>query len=406
MVLTVGYLIFSSVNATEMSTIEGGAIAAAIIVIVAVLIIIGFISCACARILTRATVAELQHNVATIPQTSNVVQDWEIDAPTTEMFLQDLAKEKPVRFTAQQLCSFTNNYSKVLGSGGFGVVYKGQLQNGVKIAVKVLKRSLLDKRAEEQFMAEVSTIGRTFHINLVRLYGFSYDRFMRALVYEYMENGSLDKYLFGDDTQGIDWNKLPEIAIGTAKGYKGTPGYSAPEFLMNNYPITNKCDVYSFGMLLFEIVGRRRNAKGGSGDSLDWFPKHVWDEYEKGDLATMTFSYGIEEKHRERAQKMAMVALWCVQDSPEARPPMSDVIKMLEGRVEIMPPPKPFTYMFPVEVNLLNPAAYIDNSSNYSTSYGTNSSSHGTNSSRYKEHTTAVMAKYDIQIVSSSQEMG
>ncbi|XP_058191280.1 rust resistance kinase Lr10-like isoform X2 [Rhododendron vialii] len=435
-------------------TSDGGAIAAAIIVIVAVLIIIGLISCTCARILTRTTVAELQRNVATIPQTSNVVQDWEIDAPTTERFLQDLAKEKPIRFTALELCSFTANYTTVLGSGGFGVVYKGQLQNGVKIAVKVLKRSLQDRRAEEQFMAEVSTIGRTFHINLVRLYGFSYDRFMRALVYEYMENGSLDKYLFSDDTQGIDWNKLPEIAIGTAKGiaylheecqqkiihydikpgnvlldvnfnpkvadfglaklcnkdnthdsptgYKGTPGYSAPEFLMNNYPITNKCDVYSFGMLLFEIVGRRRNAKLGSSDSLDWFPKHVWDEYEKGDLATMTFLYGIEEKHRERAQKMAMVALWCVQDSPKARPPMSDVIKMLDGRVEILPPPKPFTYMFPVEVNLLNPATYTDNSSNYSTSYATNSSSYGTNSSRYKEHTTAVMAKHEIQIVSSS----
>ncbi|KAI8530629.1 hypothetical protein RHMOL_Rhmol11G0074200 [Rhododendron molle] len=428
-------------------TSDGGAIAAAIIVIVAVLIIIVAISCTCARILTRATASELQHTIATMPRTSNVVQDWQIDAPTMEKFLQDLAKEKPIRFTAQQLCSFTANYSTVLGSGGFGTVYKGQLQNGVKIAVKVLKRSLLDKRAEEQFMAEVSTIGRTFHINLVRLYGFSYDRFTRALVYEYMENGSLDKYLFRDDTQGIDWNKLPEIAIGTAKGiaylheecqqkiihydikpgnvlldvnfnpkvadfglaklcnkdnthdsptgYKGTPGYSAPEFLRNNYPITHKCDVYSFGMLLFEIIGRRRNAKVGSSDSLDWFPKQVWDEYEKGELATMTFSYGIEEKHRENAQKMVMVALWCVQDSPEARPPMSDVIKMLEGRGEIMPPPKPFTYMFPVEVNLLNPATYTDNSSNYSTSYATNSS-------RYKEHTTAVMAKYEIQIVSSS----
>lgn len=78
--------------------------------------------------------AELQHNVATIPQTSNVVQDWEIDAPTTERFLQDLAKEKPIRFTALELCSFTANYTTVLGSGGFGIVYKGQLQNGVKIA--------------------------------------------------------------------------------------------------------------------------------------------------------------------------------------------------------------------------------------------------------------------------------
>ncbi|KAF7127640.1 hypothetical protein RHSIM_Rhsim11G0031100 [Rhododendron simsii] len=419
----------------------GTRIVGGIIGTLVILVAIGVIGYKCLRRLEGITYA-----VATKPLTSNVVQDGEFDAPTMERFLQDLAKEKPIRFTAQQLCSFTTNYSTVLGLGGFGVVYKGQFLNGVKIAVKVLKRSLLDKRAEEQFMAEVSTIGRTYHINLVRLYGFSYDPLMSALVYEYMENGSLDKYLFKDDTQGIDWNKLPEIAIGTAKGiaylheecqqriihydikpgnvlldanfnpkvadfglaricnrdsthdsptgYKGTPGYSAPEFLLNNYPITYKCDVYSFGMLLFEIVGRRRNTKVGSTDSLNWFPKHVWDEYEKGELATLILSSGIEDKDRDIAQRMAMVALWCVQDSPEGRPPMSAVVKMLEGGVEIMPPPKPFHYLFSVGINVLNPPTHTSNMSD-------NSTSDGTNSYWYKEHTTTIMAKYEIQIASS-----
>ncbi|GLT45901.1 hypothetical protein SLA2020_197000 [Shorea laevis] len=225
-----------------------------------------------------------------------------------EKFLREMAKEKPVRFTAQQLRQLTDNYSTRLGSGGFGVVYKGQSLEGVKIAVKVLKSS--EQAAEKQFMAEVGTIGRTYHINLVRLYGFCYDQEISALVYEFMENGSLDKYLFGErDT--IGWEKLHEIAIGTAKGiaylheecqqriihydikpanilldanffpkvadfglaklcnkdlshvsntgYRGTPGYSAPECFMKNLPTTYKCDVYSFGMVLFEIVGRRRN---------------------------------------------------------------------------------------------------------------------------------------------------
>ncbi|KAF7112735.1 hypothetical protein RHSIM_RhsimUnG0199400 [Rhododendron simsii] len=348
------YLSFSNViDATEMVTQTAGRPPTIVIVVtVLVFVIIAIILCVWARRLKRAIVSELKQAGATIlPLSSNVVQVGEMDAPTMETFLQDLAKEKPVRFTAQQLRSFTTNYSEVLGTGGSGVVYKGQFPNGVKIAVKVLIRwSLLDKRAEEQFMAEVSTIGRTYHMNLVRLYGFSYDGSMSALVYEYMENGSLDKYLFTDDAQGIDWNKLHEIAIGTAKenthdshiGYKGTPGYSAPEFLLHNFPITHKCDVYSFGMLLFEILGRRRNAKMRSTNSLDWFPKHVWDDYEKGELATMTVSCGIEEQDRERAQRMAKVALWCVQDSSEARPPMSAVVRMLEGAVEIMPPPKPF----------------------------------------------------------------
>ncbi|KAJ0031905.1 hypothetical protein Pint_12620 [Pistacia integerrima] len=125
---------------------------------------------------------------------SNVIQVLDVTAQTMENFLLEMEREKPVRFTAQQLDSFTSNYSTRFGSGGFGSVYKGQFPNGERIAVKVLKWSV-DRRAEAQFMAEVGAIGRTYHLNLVRLYGFCHDQFMRALVYEYMENGLLDKYL-------------------------------------------------------------------------------------------------------------------------------------------------------------------------------------------------------------------
>uniref|UniRef100_A0A5B7B3J1 Protein kinase domain-containing protein n=1 Tax=Davidia involucrata TaxID=16924 RepID=A0A5B7B3J1_DAVIN len=428
-----------------MSDSSAGKIAAGVIVSLVILGIIGIVSCYCAKKKRKAIRTELQAAVA--PPASAVAYNvLEVDAPTMERFLQDLAKEKPVIFTAQQLCSFTSNYSTRLGSGGFGVVYKGQFPNGVKIAVKVLKRSLDTTAAKQQFMAEVDTIGRTYHINLVRLYGFSYDHLMSALVYEYMENGSLDHYLFSD-TQAIEWDKLHEIAIGIAKGiaylheecqqriihydikpgnvlldanffpkvadfglaklcnrdksqvtmagYRGTPGYSAPEFLLKNFPITHKCDVYSFGMMLFEIVGMRKNTKAVcSTDSLDWFPKHVWDEYEKGELAAMTVSCGIEEKDRVKAERMSMVALWCVQDAPEARPLMSAVVKMLEGGVEIMPPSKPFRYLFSVGMDMLNPPTNSSNSSDYSTSQGTNSH-------WYKE-STPIMAKYDIQLASCS----
>ncbi|KAL2535926.1 receptor serine/threonine kinase [Forsythia ovata] len=360
-----------------------------------------------------------------------------------ERFLRDLAQEKPVRFTALQLRSFTSNYNTMLGRGGFGKVYKGQFPNGDKIAVKVLNRSA-DKRAKEQFMAEVGTIGKTNHINLVRLYGFCYDPYMSALVYEYMENGSLDKLLFSEDRE-IEWERLHEIAVGTAKGlaylheecqqriihydikpgnvlldsnfypkvadfglaklcnrdathitvtgYRGTPGYAAPELMLKNFPITYKCDVYSFGILLFEIVGRRKNTKVGSTDSLDWFPKKVWEEYEKGKLVALTQAYGIEEKDRSMAEKMSMVALWCVQDSPEARPPMSAVVKMLEGGVEIMPPPKPFYYLFSVGGDVMKLPDNTSSDSTYSTS--------GKNSYWYKETTTPIMKKYEIQIASA-----
>ncbi|KAJ0089749.1 hypothetical protein Patl1_12697 [Pistacia atlantica] len=104
-------------------------------------------------------------------------------ATSMEKFLQEIEAAKPVRFTAEQLKKFTDDYKTGLGAGGFGEVYKGQFPDGVRIAVKVLRKSL-DKRDEEQFMAEMGSIGRTYHINLIRLYGFCHDRNMNAIVYE------------------------------------------------------------------------------------------------------------------------------------------------------------------------------------------------------------------------------
>ncbi|GLU01156.1 hypothetical protein SLE2022_184800 [Rubroshorea leprosula] len=362
------------------------------------------------------------------------------DASTMENFLQELDKEKPVGYTAQQLDDFTRNYSKRLGSGAYGDVYEGHFPNGVKIAVKLLKEKY-EGAAKKQFMAEIGTIGRTNHINLVRLYGFCYDRNTIALVYEFMENGSLDNYLFGKKEM-IEWEKLHAIAVGTAKGiaylheecqqriihydikpanilldanflpkvadfglaklcnrdsthdsvtgFKGTFGYSAPEFFMGNHPITYKCDVYSFGMLLFEIVGMIKNKVSGSSESLEWFPKVVLDKYQKGELAELIKSYGIKKEDMEKAERMSLVALWCAQDSPRARPRISAVVKMLEGGVEIMPPPKP-THLLFGKTAVKPPNAAADSSS---------SSSEESNANCYKE-TTPIMAKYEIEVASS-----
>ena len=115
-----------------------------------------------------------------------------------EMAIENMQKEKPVRFSSKQLAAYTRNYSTKLGSGGFGEVYKAEFPNGAHMAVKVLNHNTsISKRVEEQFMAEVSTTGRTYHRNLVRLYGFCHDAKVKALVYEYMANGSLDRLLFG-----------------------------------------------------------------------------------------------------------------------------------------------------------------------------------------------------------------
>ena len=129
--------------------------------------------------------------------------------------IEDMEKEKPIRFTAQQLRIATDNFSVVLGSGGFGTVYKGISRNNILVAVKFLKGAS-DKIIEEQFIAEVSTMGRTHHYNLVRLYGFCFESSLIALVYEYMVNGSLDNHLFKSSEGAIiGFEKLHEIAVGT-----------------------------------------------------------------------------------------------------------------------------------------------------------------------------------------------
>src|SRR6185295_17900617 len=117
-----------------------------------------------------------------------------------------------------------------------------------------------------------------------------------------------------------------------------------------------KCDVYSFGMLLLEIVGRRRNFDGAAPESQQWFPKLAWAKYEAGDVmdlvaarsggsALAAAGEGDEAQSREMVERMCKVAFWCVQQPPEARPPMGAVVKMLEGEMEIAPPANPFQHL-------------------------------------------------------------
>ncbi|XP_071699119.1 G-type lectin S-receptor-like serine/threonine-protein kinase At5g24080, partial [Rutidosis leptorrhynchoides] len=281
----------------------------------------------------------------------------------------------------------TDNFSILLGSGGFGTVYKGIISNGTTLAVKVLNGSS-DKTIEKQFMAEVSTMVRTHHFNLVRLYGFCFESSLKALVYEFMINGSLDNHLFkANEGAMIGFQKLHEIAVGTARGIsylheecaqrivhydikpenilldsnfcakvadfglaklwsrdkthitmtrgQGTPGYAAPE-LWQPFPVTHKCDVYSFGMLLFDVIGRRRNKEVKLDDTQQWFPLWAWNKYEEKKLEDLITICEIEEKDQEAAERMLKVAFCCVQYKPENRQVMSIVVKMLEGELDEM----------------------------------------------------------------------
>nr|XP_043622075.1 G-type lectin S-receptor-like serine/threonine-protein kinase At1g34300 [Erigeron canadensis] len=312
-------------------------------------------------------------------------------------FLDDMEREKPIQFTSHHLRIATDNFTIKLGSGGFGTVYKGIISNNTPVAVKVLNGTS-DKSIEQQFMAEMSTMGRTHHFNLIRLYGFCFESSLRALVYEFMVNGSLDHYLFKEDKKTIiGFKQLHEIALGSARGItylheqchqrivhydikpanilldsnycakvadfglaklcnrdnthitmtarRGTPGYAAPELWMP-FPVTHKCDVYSFGMLLFEIIGRRNNMDMTFGDSQQWFPVWAWGKYENKQLKDLMIACGIAKEDEEVVERMLKVAFCCVQYRPETRPMMSIVVKMLEGGLEIPDPLNPFAHLF------------------------------------------------------------
>jgi serine/threonine protein kinase len=202
----------------------------------------------------------------------------------------------------------------------------------------------------------------------------------------------------------LDANFFPKVAdFGLAKlcnrdkthitmtGMKGTPGYAAPEVWMRLH-ITHKCDVYSFGMLLFEIIGRRRNLDLNLTESQDWFPRWGWNKFEAGELGEVMLVCGIEEKDREAAERMVKVAMWCVQYRPELRPLMSVVVKMLEGEIEIPRPSiNPFQHLMP-DTPIM--AAYSTGD------FDTDSSQTITGYSVV--HATPIMKKFEIEIASTA----
>jgi len=342
--------------------------------------------------------------------------DSVIRSTTIENFLNEIAREKPVRFSAQQLDGYTQRRAAELGAGGFGAVYKGMLPNGLDVAVKVLHEHMGGEVTEQQFMAEVGTLWRTNHANLIRLIGFCSDADgTRALVYEFMPNRSLDRFLFDDRSRAaaVGPAALLAVAAGVARGLwylheecqkkiihydvkagnvlldgaltpkltdfgvaqllsraathasvhgaRGTLGYMAPEVVRvgTAAPVTEKCDVYSFGMLLFEVVGRRKNmdnnaaAAGDDSGGLDgWLPLIAWTRYERGELMDLVrechaVAAADEEQWREAAERMCKVAFLCVQQRPEERPAMSVVVSMLEGHSDVPAPAFPFGWMNP-----------------------------------------------------------
>ncbi|RLN05216.1 G-type lectin S-receptor-like serine/threonine-protein kinase [Panicum miliaceum] len=291
-------------------------------------------------------------------------------------------------FTYRDLQFVTKNFSEKLGGGAFGSVFKGSLPDATLVAVKKLEGV---RQGEKQFRAEVSTIGTIQHVNLIRLLGFCSERMRRLLVYEHMPRGSLDRHLFETSHGVLSWETRYQIALGVARGLdylhekcrdciihcdikpenilldeafvpkvadfglaklmgrdfsrvlttmRGTVGYLAPEWIAGT-AITTKADVFSYGMMLFEIISGRRNAGQRDDGTVDFFPSTAVGLLLDGDAGRAVDGRLGGSADAAEVERACKVACWCVQDAESLRPSMGMVVQVLEGLVDVNAPPIP-----------------------------------------------------------------
>ncbi|XP_056158407.1 G-type lectin S-receptor-like serine/threonine-protein kinase SD2-5 [Syzygium oleosum] len=295
----------------------------------------------------------------------------------------DLPRLQITRFLYEDLKAMTGDFNIKLGEGGFGSVFLGTLPSGIRIAVKRLEGF---GQLKKSFLAEAGTIGTIHHVNLVRLLGFCAEKSRRLLVYEYMCNGSLDKWIFHDDQEfDICWQVRRKIILDIAKGLaylheechqkiihldikpqnilldehfnakladfglsklidkdqshvmttmRGTPGYLAPEWLSSI--ITEKVDVYSFGIVILEVLCGRKNVdRSLPSDEVHMLTLFKCKAEQEQLLDMVDKSSGDMQLHGQEAVKMMKMAAWCLQDDCSKRPAMSQVVKCLESSVDI-----------------------------------------------------------------------
>ncbi|XVE51517.1 hypothetical protein DITRI_Ditri02bG0048400 [Diplodiscus trichospermus] len=298
---------------------------------------------------------------------------------------EDTKEESPSgTITLKQIKVATDDFDSAnkIGEGGFGPVYKGQLPDGTKIAVKQL--SSKSRQGNREFLNEIGMISCLQHPNLVKLHGFCVEGDQLLLVYEYMENNSLARALFGSEHNQLelDWPTRLKICIGIARGLAflheesrlkivhrdikatnvlldsdlnpkisdfglarldeeekthvttrvaGTIGYMAPEYALWGY-LTYKADVYSFGIVALEIVAGRNNTRYRPEEDYVCLQDWALVLQQKGNLMELVDPTLGSEFNKEEAIRMIKVSLLCTNPSPALRPIMSEVVKMLEGR--------------------------------------------------------------------------
>ncbi|XP_010533171.1 PREDICTED: cysteine-rich receptor-like protein kinase 26 [Tarenaya hassleriana] len=311
----------------------------------------------------------------------------------TSEVTEEIISADSLLFDFRTIREATDNFSpeKKLGQGGFGTVYKGMLRDGQEIAVKRLSRDT--GQGETEFKNEVLLVAKLQHRNLVRLLGFSTKGNERLLVYEFVKNASLDNFLFDAvKKRYLDWGKRYEIIGGIARGLLylhedsrlriihrdlkasnvlldeemnakiadfgvarlfdidqttqrftskivGTLGYMPPEYAMHGQ-FSFKTDVYSFGVLVLEIVSGKRNNWSRDGEDAEDLVSLAWRNWREGTLLNLidpSLRYG----SRNEMLRCISIGLLCVQEKVANRPSMALVVMMLSSHSLALPVPTP-----------------------------------------------------------------
>ncbi|CAL5392199.1 unnamed protein product [Camellia sinensis] len=284
---------------------------------------------------------------------------------------------RPYTFSYAELRAATEDFNPAnkLGEGGFGPVYKGTLNDRRVVAVKQL--SVASHQGKNQFVTEIATISAVQHRNLVKLYGCCIEGDKRLLVYEYLENkrkktlylnwpSRFDiclgvarglSYLHEESRVRIvhrdvkasnillDSDLIPKISdFGLAKLYDdkkthistrvaGTIGYLAPEYAMRGH-LTEKADVFGFGVVALEIVSGRLNSDSSLEDDKIYLLEWAWNLHENNHEVELVDA-NLFEFNEEEVKRVIGISLLCTQTSPTLRPSMSRVVAMLSGDIEV-----------------------------------------------------------------------
>ncbi|XP_059071979.1 L-type lectin-domain containing receptor kinase IX.1-like [Cryptomeria japonica] len=309
----------------------------------------------------------------------------EVEESDTE--LDEWFSQGPRRFSYAELSAATRNFSEdeKLGQGGFGSVYKGILPGtGEMVAVKRISQG--SKQGRKEYVSEVTIISKLRHRNLVQLLGWCHQKGELLLVYEYLPKGSLDKYIYGEEEDTLDWDRRYSIAcdIASALVYlheewdqrvihrdvkasnvmldsnfnaklgdfglarvverdqvvshttvvAGTLGYLAPECVITG-KTGPEADVYSFGAVTLEIACGRRPFDSTLLEHNCRLVEWVWDLYGQGKLSDAVDGKLRGNCNSEEMDLLMLVGLLCSHPNPMSRPTMREVIKILKSEVEL-----------------------------------------------------------------------